>query len=68
MLRKRFPLICFHMCSSDLLMVTEVSLHINFELQEHHPKKRKRKISNSYFYTWYENTLKAEFRKFNQLM
>ena len=28
------PLMCFHICSSVLLMVSPVSLHINLELQQ----------------------------------
>lgn len=32
--RKRRPVICFHICSSFLLTVRPVSLHINFELKQ----------------------------------
>lgn len=40
MFRNRFPLICFHICSSDLFTVSPVSLHVNFELQQHHNQKK----------------------------
>lgn len=33
-MKNRFPLICFHICSSDLFIITPVNLQINLELRQ----------------------------------